>query len=125
MIDEMWQLGLGANQPDWHASDAPLGGILVDGEVVGSFGKIDYGCASDPSTTLEVLERDDQRARLATLAPRMARLLRSLENSGGDRDGDARCPKCGAYAPHDAHYDNCELGAVLGELAKVDAWRSK
>ena len=112
VIDEVWQLGLGCHQDDYRQSDAPLGGILVDGEVVASFGKLAFGPASDPSIDLDVLERDDARARLAVCAPEMARLLLSIE-WGNPRLPEVGCPVCTREESEGEHTHDCRLDALL------------
>ena len=65
---------------------------------------------------------DDQygRARLAALAPRMARMLRALEWEGRRSDdywaGDyVQCPRCEGC---DEHRPDCELAALLVEFER-------
>ena len=59
---------------------------------------------------------------LAELAPRMARILRGLEEAGRDRDDDPCCPSCRAVGTSVVvHYDRCELGALLKELDQVES----
>jgi hypothetical protein len=55
-----------------------------------------------------------ERAQLAALAPKMARMLRALEWTLGD-DGFSPCPTCGAGAKTE-HAADCKLKKLLLEI---------
>lgn len=57
-------------------------------------------------------------SRLANLAPRMEKLLRSLQHCGYEGEMGylpARCPSCDAYE-NEPHADDCEMGAMIRDL---------
>lgn len=85
LLDEVWTLGAGERQNSYDEIDGRAGGLYANGERVASFGSFDYGVGSDPGIDLVVLERDDQRARLAALAPRMAQFILSPTASTRDQ----------------------------------------
>lgn len=119
--EEEWSTGTAKDQwtdTIWDDSTyerVPVaGGVYIGEEQIGSFGEYDYGCPSDPGVTLDVREVDSDRAKLASAAPDMARLLLKLECV--DMDYMQACPLCWAELKHgEVHSGSCEWVRVMNK----------
>ena len=73
-------------------------------------------CAPQETTAVFGGADPEARARLASAAPDMARLLLSIEIVG---DGAGYCPACGQLRPDEPHKDDCDW---LMALRKAGVW---
>jgi hypothetical protein len=128
-------------EESWHAdsgdvlllshdrADARSDLEAAEGVVVSSLGRFydrDTGPADEPRRAGEPLDRGEDRARLAALAPEMARMLLDLERCGNvDFRGPASgvgCPDCLADTEGgEAHDAACKLGPICDKLRALAA----
>lgn len=135
VLAEQWSVGRGEHERTYGA-EAGRGGLVVDGETVATFGQFDYGCASDPSIDLEVLERDELRLRVSVLGKRALALILKHEWCGDysldEEESVQCCPECDGMkpsfgvppryedrAPPEGHAAGCEWGAICEESRRL------
>jgi hypothetical protein len=130
VLEESWHadsgeiLLLSHDRADARSDTEAAEGVVVS--TLGRFYDRDTGPVTEARRTGESLDRGDARARLAALAPEMARLLLDIERCGNvDFRGPASgvgCPGCLADTERgEAHDAACKLGAVCGKLRALAA----
>jgi len=65
----------------------------------GFFGNKDFDCGSMPCINLKAMERDEQRAQLASAAPTAVQGLLAIEWASPGLEDHRQCPYCSGYQP--------------------------